>query len=86
MNSKQVKRMAKAARGPTLVDQYAECIESTDGNWLVLVRGVQWGGKRDASGAGDADAEWPTKAEAIAAYNAENEAEPCLWAEDRGQA
>ena len=48
----------------------AEVVETIDGQWMILVRGVQWGkGPRDLSGAaGDT---WATKREAIQAWRDE---------------
>lgn len=49
---------------------YYELVETVDGEWMVLVDGVQWGaGPRDPSGSSSQT--WATEAEARAAIEGE---------------
>ena len=43
-----------------------ELVRTVDGQYMILVAGVQWGGDRDRSGAGNAT--FATPAEAIGAF------------------
>jgi hypothetical protein len=58
-------------RNPTSNPPRCEIVQTIDGDWMVLVDGIQWGdGPRDLSGASGQT--WPTEREARDAIENEN--------------
>jgi hypothetical protein len=53
-----------------------EIVETVDGEYMVLVSGLQWGGEHDRSGAGNAT--FSTIHDALGAYRDSGNTEPVL--------